>query len=212
MKTLKTMARALALAAVPALAAMATPAAATPQPPAGTYLGGCVDTLTTPNAIDCNGYYSQNVLNGSSADVTLQQGAISSLGGTWNGDWTALVNAGLVLSGSGDLSGPQNNELNFGQTMYGLTIIGAHYGNIPDPSSQYGNVSVFWLFDFGTQGANYITLNNTQGWSNAALYTTGRTPGVPEPATWAMMLVGFGAIGFAMRRRSSARKALPQLA
>lgn len=28
---------------------------------------------------------------------------------------------------------------------------------------------------------------------------------VPEPATWAMMLVGFGGIGFAMRRRSKVR-------
>jgi hypothetical protein len=27
-----------------------------------------------------------------------------------------------------------------------------------------------------------------------------RTPPVPEPATWAMMLVGFGGIGMAMRR------------
>ena len=26
-------------------------------------------------------------------------------------------------------------------------------------------------------------------------------PGVPEPATWAMMLLGFGAVGIAMRRR-----------
>ena len=26
------------------------------------------------------------------------------------------------------------------------------------------------------------------------------TTGVPEPATWAMFLVGFGAVGFAMRR------------
>ncbi len=25
---------------------------------------------------------------------------------------------------------------------------------------------------------------------------------VPEPSTWAMMLMGFGAIGFAMRRRT----------
>jgi hypothetical protein len=36
--------------------------------------------------------------------------------------------------------------------------------------------------------------------------------GVPEPATWAMMLLGFGAIGFAMRRRKSAVSNLRQLA
>jgi hypothetical protein len=34
---------------------------------------------------------------------------------------------------------------------------------------------------------------------------------VPEPGTWAMMLVGFGALGFAMRRRNGP-KALTQLA
>lgn len=34
---------------------------------------------------------------------------------------------------------------------------------------------------------------------------------VPEPATWAMMLVGFGGIGFAMRRRKAAA-VLPELA
>lgn len=28
---------------------------------------------------------------------------------------------------------------------------------------------------------------------------------VPEPATWAMMLMGFGGIGFALRRRSTVR-------
>ena len=33
---------------------------------------------------------------------------------------------------------------------------------------------------------------------------------VPEPATWAMMLLGFGAVGFAMRRRQ--RPALAQIA
>lgn len=33
--------------------------------------------------------------------------------------------------------------------------------------------------------------------------------GVPEPATWAMMLLGFGAIGFAVRRRKSQ---IPRLA
>jgi hypothetical protein len=29
---------------------------------------------------------------------------------------------------------------------------------------------------------------------------------VPEPASWAMMLLGFGAIGFALRRRTAAHR------
>jgi hypothetical protein len=40
--------------------------------------------------------------------------------------------------------------------------------------------------------------------------TVNVAPPVPEPATWAMMLVGFGAVGFAMRRRR--RPALLQVA
>ena len=32
---------------------------------------------------------------------------------------------------------------------------------------------------------------------------------VPEPSTWAMMLVGFGAIGISMRRRAARHRALP---
>jgi hypothetical protein len=29
---------------------------------------------------------------------------------------------------------------------------------------------------------------------------------VPEPASWAMLLFGFGSIGFALRRRKAARR------
>ena len=36
----------------------------------------------------------------------------------------------------------------------------------------------------------------------SALATLGQPGAVPEPATWAMMLIGFGAVGFSMRRRS----------
>jgi hypothetical protein len=31
------------------------------------------------------------------------------------------------------------------------------------------------------------------------------TAAVPEPATWAMMMLGFGAVGYAMRRRPATR-------
>ncbi|QGN56415.1 PEPxxWA-CTERM sorting domain-containing protein [Novosphingobium sp. Gsoil 351] len=33
-------------------------------------------------------------------------------------------------------------------------------------------------------------------------FTLGTTGAVPEPATWAMMLIGFGMLGFTMRRRN----------
>src|SRR5207245_11228221 len=105
----------------------------------------------------------------------------AALGGNFNGDWTALVTAGDVITAL-----TNTNQLNFGTTLFGQVIIGAHFGNITDPfvnpnnNGQTGNVSVFWLFEFGTTGASFVTLDNTQGFSNAALYQNG---GVPEPAT-----------------------------
>lgn len=172
----------------------------------GDFLGGCDVSITDPDAVACQGYYSGNILNGSPTDITNQQNAIASLPGifTWDGDWSGLVAAGNSI---GSLT--NTNQIDFGQTLFGETIIGAHFGNIEDNLGNDGNVSVFWLFDFGTTGADFVTLENIRGFSNAALYTTG--VGVPEPASWAMMLLGFGAIGFAMRRtRRSVR--LPQLA
>jgi len=184
----------------------ATPAMAA-DPPNGTDIGGCSLSLPTPDAIDCAGYFTGNILNGSSEDVLNQQNAIASLDGpfVWDGNWSAMdasVSPDLVITA---LTG--GNQLNFGTTLFGLTIIGAHFGNIfgetDDPD--VGNVSVFWLFDFGTTGVSGVTLDNVEGFSNAALYSTGPegTPRsvVPEPATWAMMLLGFGAAGYALRRR-----------
>jgi hypothetical protein len=83
--------------------------------------------------------------------------------------------------------------------QFNNAIIGAHFGNVAGPA---GNVSVFWLLgNIGPAGISSISLDDTQGFSNAVLYTPGGTGMVPEPATWAMMLIGFGFLGAAMRRR-----------
>ena len=52
---------------------------------------------------------------------------------------------------------------------------------------------------------------NNVGWSHITWFDTGGTA-VPEPGTWGMMLMGFGAAGFAMRRRRRDGSKLAQVA
>ena len=70
------------------------------------------------------------------------------------------------------------------------------------------------LFDFGTyKYYDFYSLgtfgNGAPG--NVLLGGLALTPSVPEPGTWAMMLLGFGAVGAAMRRNRK-KLALTQLA
>ena len=168
----------------------------------GDFLGGCDANLTNPNAIACNGYYEKNVFSE----------------GAGNEDNLALQEAAIVaLTGSNDLfNGTQikiegGTPFDFGMELFGQFVIGAHFGNVDGNNDQYGNVSVFYLFDFGTEGG-FVGLDNTSGWSNAILYIGDQPPAVPEPATWAMMLLGFGAAGTAMRRSRRRTAQISQLA
>ncbi|TCJ32186.1 FxDxF family PEP-CTERM protein [Parafrankia sp. BMG5.11] len=51
-----------------------------------------------------------------------------------------------------------------------------------------------------------ISRGNGSYGGNLTFIPGDEVPAVPEPATWAMMLFGFGAIGFGMRRRKSKEK------
>jgi hypothetical protein len=55
-----------------------------------------------------------------------------------------------------------------------------------------------------TAGNQTLTVAGTAGSSASYVGTGSFSPSaVPEPGTWAMMIIGFGAIGVAMRRRRS---------
>lgn len=207
----------LALCAMGA-ATLATPAMAAEPMTCGTISSPVDFTITgVPGGggpLACVGYYDGNLLN--SSNETAQRDAIAALlqtgPGTASGiatpssiNWNAMVAAGNTWATMTATDG----VFSFGRTLYGQTILGFHFGNsLPDPLDPYKSASAFYLFDFGTTGATGLRFSpNANGLSNGAVYATGA---VPEPATWAMMLLGFGAIGMASRR--SRKPVLAQIA
>lgn len=165
---------------------MNAPAYATPTI---TNEANCSTATPTPNAVACSGFWTSNLLNNSSADLSAQQTALGDIGFNFNtSTFNSLTQQGSLTSGM----------LSFGETLYGITYIGVHFG---DAATGLGDRTVFYEFNFGTQGNTGITLN-TAGFSNAVLYSTGGS--VPEPATWAMMLLGFLGMGIVLKRRRTA--------
>lgn len=181
----------LSLAALGTVA-IAAPASATVEVGSST---GCANGPLAPTADKCAGYFDGNTMSGNSNSVALQQNAINQLlggAGQYTVDWNALQAAGKVVSGS-DLNALNSLLANAG----GQVLLGFHWGNVPGPQR---NVSAIYMWDNVAPGS--IRLTDTQGYSNAVLYRSAAvTAAVPEPGTWALMLVGFGAVGGSLRRR-----------
>ncbi len=89
-----------------------------------------------------------------------------------------------------------------------------------DPAKSSGNPTVygnqligakaFVDFSNGLRANGVLQAVNGKPQASAfSVVTLTPTPAVPEPATWAMMILGFGVVGYALRRRTVA---LPQVA
>lgn len=92
------------------------------------------------------------------------------------------------------------NSFNFQGGTYQLSIQG-------------GTLAVYQIINgqpgFTSLVNGYINIGNNAV-TNKTAYTLNATPAVPEPSSWAMMLVGFWGVGYAMRRKT--RNARQQLA
>jgi hypothetical protein len=112
------------------------------------------------------------------------------------GPWTAAVTAVFgdidhhVVTGLSSYAGSDN-------TLYAT-----------DPHVSYGGVSVATtndIYNFADVSGLIVTKYsvNPGGGAQDLVPVTGSITAVPEPAAWAMMLVGFGGVGAAMRSRRS---------
>ena len=114
-----------------------------------------------------------------------------------------------------------------GETAYAITSISGMVNGsqiVAPTSASYGNYFTTGPTFLDGSGVNFGTAAGTTvaffNQSNNGLYrvntfspgsssfvtaTSSAVGAVPEPATWAMLLLGFGMVGFAMRRRRSVR-------
>jgi hypothetical protein len=167
--------RTLFMATAIAAASYAAPAFAT----------SCAVGDITPTAIACEGRFTGNVLSNNAGDITIQKNALALLGYAWDGTGFGTL---PKLSPLGGVS-----SIDFPGVLSGITYVGIHVGG------KGGGTTSFYKFDAGTS-LDAFTLNLPSS-SAAVLYLTGTpdTGSVPEPASWALMLGGFGMIGGALR-------------
>jgi hypothetical protein len=138
------------------------------------------DTTTT---LSVAGYDEPSFINAHLNSVTASGGGTNLLGGTWT-----LVPAASGSNPSEEFDGTSVPGLVFGATGPDYDIFSQTFATTP---------GVEYVYTF-----TYI---NTFGGTPTALLvtTTGSAVGsVPEPSTWAMLLLGFAGLGFVGYRRS----------
>jgi hypothetical protein len=117
----------------------------------------------------------------------------------------------LSFLGGGSVTGTGYSDI--GYFIYAhipgnWTTIGTASGDLGDLSvdPSFGPISV--TFDSGSDTTTVSAINGdyqSGGATNLSFTLFGGPAGVPEPATWAMMLMGFGGLGAAMRASRRAK-------
>jgi hypothetical protein len=137
-------------------------------------------SIVADTAFTYNGITSTDLLHGSITNATIS-GQVGSSSGSVNGSTLTLHDGTAVQFGSGFLDFSNTVNRDFALT---LTAI-----NPSIAVSSSGPARTFRAASTGSFSSDPAPLINGS---------------VPEPASWALMLAGFGAVGTAMRRRKVA--------
>jgi hypothetical protein len=100
-------------------------------------------------------------------------------------------------------SGSTSADGNYGPGGSGIKI-GALMGSFGSSPSSYFLIGFSKTISLTSTESLYGLVNDTYYSNNGGAFSVA-VSSVPEPATWALMILGFGMIGFALRTRAKVR-------
>ena len=160
------------------------------------------------------------IITGVGADVTAAPFSFGFLGSTFTFGPGGGLPSILAVSSTENAAvrtvfgSPSPDFVDRGTVTYDANILGG-YGTFLRPTDiPFSNGNNFLGLIVTSSGQNYYgfvystnTIINSYGFEsspNTAITATTAVPAaVPEPATWAMMILGFAVVGAAMRRRKA---------
>lgn len=115
------------------------------------------------------------------------------------GNFGGYINPGQAYKMSGTISTSYQSGAQLAQDINFsvVSLNGTNFTLSPDGRFEFGFVA-----DVASAASNLLRINGSSG-SNASYAGTLNIAAVPEAATWAMMIIGFGAVGATVRRRTA---------
>ncbi|WP_152569485.1 MULTISPECIES: PEPxxWA-CTERM sorting domain-containing protein [Sphingomonas] len=153
------------------------------------------------------GLFDANVLSIGATTITSTSQASSAGGLTTSGSSfiEGLRITGTLLGSLGiDVNALVSAAPNTTFSVAGLSLIFNQQSMLGDGINSIGTATNAIQLNFNNFAAGTRLLNGTINIGHSeAFVTSAAVAAVPEPSTWALMLIGFGAVGLAMRRKPS---------
>ena len=173
---------------------------------------GSIAITTNPNSL-CNCFVSIGDHTSGTGNMLLVDGAAGNTGAFWTQTFAVVANSAYSLSFWASNAGTAGQRPIVRATINGVDVLNS--GLLPYSTGNTASTWQGYAAAFNSGAATSVTLSF---FSDAQVYAyndfviddisftgpavTPPTSGVPEPATWAMMMLGFGAMGGMLRRRS----------